>query len=252
MADQIQEKDAMSALESVRGRAMDVPPEDIGIPKVNLVDAAQKGLAIGVQVKKDAKLFDEYLPKVPAELRNGIGTSSLALWAANHLYLNSLDNPEKAANEIRKLFNESTPLRKTLMTAAGYTWRENIEVLKIIDRIRSGQGYKDRADDLVALSLLFQDRWNEAEGQTSLTIEKVKEAGELGVRLLGLLGHSDSEERTDTDTGPREMRDRVWTIFQHDYNELRHAGLYLHRNNPKAAELYMSLFDRTSSQSKSD
>jgi len=77
-------------------------------------------------------------------------------------------------------------------------------------------------------------------------LAQVKEVGELGARFLELLGYpADADgDGPAPDVGPRELRDRVWTIFFDDYNELEAAGRYLHRDDDDAAKLYPSLFER--------
>lgn len=238
----IQPREAADALSQVRGEALALAAAEVQVPRVEPVKAAGRGLAMAQQVARDAALFDRELPLVTPESRQAMSVLSLALWAAHHAYLNSQDEAQKRSGELRDLYEEASRWRRKLLAAATFIWMEDKQVQRILARIRKGHGYQDQADDLLALALLFKERWEEARAATSVTLEQIKDADALATRFLSTMGSPTEEQPAEPD--PREFRNRIWTLFMRAYSEMLAAGRYLYRNDPDGEELYRSLFER--------
>lgn len=98
---------------------------------------------------------------------------------------------------LRLLLAEAKPLRAKLVRAATYLWGHDLKLKDLVGNIRSGHAYLSQADDMGALSKLFMDNWDRAEGRCDVTREDVVKAQSLGARFLETVAQSRTEELSE-------------------------------------------------------
>jgi len=111
----------------------------------------------------------------------------------------------------------------------------------VVSDIRAGQGHVDMANDLVALSALFSNNWDEIQGKTAATEAEVARAGKLGPLILAALGMREQGAAV----APAEAaarKARAFTLFVRAYDETRRAVSYLRWPERDADEFAPSLY----------
>ena len=105
-----------------------------------------------------------------------------------------------------------------------------------VEAIGRRRGYRDLADDLLALASLYGEAWPKVIGKTTVTVEDVRRSGELHARLLlSLLGPTTNELTL------RQLRARALTLLNECYGRLRKAIHYLRDSASEARRLMPSL-----------
>ncbi|WP_437963618.1 hypothetical protein WMF04_28270 [Sorangium sp. So ce260] len=162
------------------------------------------------------------LPEHKVALLDKLELYALAAWYAHLISL-----PESSAGHaVKPLLDEAIALRASLLGEADNLARRGLLDPDAIDDIRAGEGHVDTANDLVALSALFNHSWPEIAGRTMATDEEVRRAGELGPKLLAALGVR--EHGADTGSAdPADRRARAVALFVRAYEQTRRAVTYL-------------------------
>ncbi|WP_437669136.1 hypothetical protein [Sorangium sp. So ce131] len=164
------------------------------------------------------------LPEHKIALLDKLELYALAAWYAHLLAL-----PESGpGHEVKPLLDEAVALRASLLDDADDLARRGLFDKDAVDDIRAGEGHVDTANDLVALSALFNHNWPEIAGRTGATEDEVKRAGELGPKLLAALGvrqHHGADPGSDAVAADR--RARAVALFVRAYEQTRRAVTYL-------------------------
>ncbi len=169
------------------------------------------------------RIVDE-LPKVDIAQVDKLLTYALAAWYA-HLLALPASSPQSPT---KPLLDEASPLREGLLVAA-----EALAHRKFLDpdhvaSIRSGQGHIDTANDLVALSALFTQHWNEIQHKTAVEWSEVERAAKLGPELLVALGAQNQPVVPEpTPSDPKERRLRAFSLLHRAYDQCRRAVSFL-------------------------
>ncbi|WP_437769705.1 hypothetical protein WMF27_06945 [Sorangium sp. So ce281] len=179
----------------------------------------------------------EQLQKHDLALLDRLETYALAAWHAHLMWLSSRA-PESG---VKPLLAEAVPLRENLLGDAEALARRGLLDAEAVAEIRAGQGHIDTANDLVALSALFNGSWAEIAGRTAATEEEVKRAGEIGPQLLASLGVREH----GAEPGPTEAADRrarAFALLVRAYDQSRRAVAYLRWDERDADTIAPSLY----------
>ncbi|WP_441288398.1 hypothetical protein ACSRUE_41605 [Sorangium sp. KYC3313] len=179
----------------------------------------------------------EQLQKHDLALLDRLETYALAAWHAHLMWLSSRA-PESG---VKPLLAEAVPLRENLLGDAEALARRGLLDAEAVAEIRAGQGHIDTANDLVALSALFNGSWAEIAGRTAATEEEVKRAGEIGPQLLASLGVREH----GAGPGPTEAADRrarAFALLVRAYDQSRRAVAYLRWDERDADTIAPSLY----------
>ncbi|WP_437662164.1 hypothetical protein [Sorangium sp. So ce1182] len=192
-------------------------PINIDLPRaVALVLGALPGLAaLRPAIVKQ-------LPEHKIALLDKLELYALAAWYAHLIAL-----PESGAGHaVKPLLDEALALRAKLLADADALARRGLLDPDAVDDIRAGEGHVDSANDLVALSALFNHSWPEIAGRTEATEDEVRRAGELGPKLLAALGVRElGPDAAVSDAADR--RARAVALFVRAYEQTRRAVTYL-------------------------
>jgi hypothetical protein len=142
---------------------------------------------------------------------------ALAAWFA---HLAALPTTSLEAKEA--LLAEATPLRADLLVAAEALAHKGLVDATTVAEIRAGSGNLDRANDLVALSTLFTNAWDQVRNKTTVTRQDVEKAAELGSRLFVVLA-----DREINASEAASVRARAFTLFARTYDQARRGVTFL-------------------------
>ncbi|WP_438021938.1 hypothetical protein [Sorangium sp. So ce233] len=208
-------------LDELSAAAIALTPIHIDLPRaVALVLGALPGLAaLRPAIVKQ-------LPEHKVALLDKLELYALAAWYAHLIALPESGAESSAGHAVKPLLDEAIALRARLLAEADDLARRGLIDPHAIDDIRAGEGHVDTANDLVALSALFNQSWPELAGRTSADDEEVRRAGELGPKLLAALGvreHSPDAALSDA----ADRRARAVALFVRAYEQTRRAVAYL-------------------------
>lgn len=155
-----------------------------------------------------------------------------AMWSAPELALAVafaartvlLESP--AESELPGLLARVYELRDLLLTTAEALAKAGLFKKAEVEKIRTGHGKADAAQDCVDLAALFRKNAAKLRGKTAITAAQVREAGDVGARAVKLLKPAHSKNAS---AGPSDTRldlDRLQTLLVLRHADLRRAGSY--------------------------
>jgi len=133
--------------------------------------------------------------------------------------------------DLKAMLARSVTLRALLIGTADVLVVAGILPAAQVKKIHEGKGAIDIAGDCVALAALFQKNAAAVRGKVPFTTAEVKEAAEVGSRLLAVLrpkaagGKPAAKELT----AATDVRDRLWTLFERGWEQnVWRAGAWLY------------------------
>jgi hypothetical protein len=228
-----------ASYERVRPEFAALPAGELGRITINVPVAAT--IALGA-LPNLAALRAEMVRKLPEHDIGQIDKLPDYIYALIHAHVMTLPSAD-ASSRLQALVDEGSPLRERMLGVAEALVAFGLVDAERVASIRSGTGHLDMAQDLVALSKLFRERWGELEGKTPLTPSDVERAGELGLALHGAIGR----RRVGTDGSAaageyEEARLRAFRLFVRAYDQARRAVSYLRWNEGDVEALVPSIY----------
>ena len=92
--------------------------------------------------------------------------------------------------------------------------------------IKKRSGHRDNADDVIRMSGIGQENWDDIVGKSPLTLEYIEQAEADANEFIKLLDISSPE----APTSPNQMKRRAYTKWHRTYKELCLAGRFLVRH----------------------
>lgn len=181
----------------------------------------------------------EELPKHPIALLDDLEDYALAAWYAHLLH----ENQGVEGDALKKLQEEATPLRDSLLIAAEALAHRGLLDQKRVSEIRSNQANQDTANDLLALSELFSAQWDRVKAKTAVEEQEVQQASELGTKLIMALGAKDTAT-AGKPVDSADRRARAYTLLVRAYSACRRAAAYVRWEQGDVDELAPPLVRR--------
>ncbi len=178
----------------------------------------------------------EELPKFDTNKVDKLVTYALAAGQANIDYLLAAQPDEPVAERHEKL----TKLREVFVSDARALVKRGLVDDAMIEGLRMTQGYKYVAFDVLVLCRLFKLQWQKVSGRTGVLLKEVEEAQHLADiqdAAIGVREHTPAALNK-----ANEARQRAWTLFVNDYEEVRRAVGYLRFHEDDAEQLAPSLW----------
>ena len=227
------------SLDALRPTLLAIPLEDVKVPHIppKVTHQEAEALLIFVQKPDHLPLFDRL------GLSPQVASATLALQAsreAQSLWTTARDANKPEAQKARE--DDGYTLRAEILAACDWNLRADEAALRVLARIREGEGVADLVADLEALALLCeQNSAAFAADQTFALAERVEQAKSLALDI------SQGLARFQTEISQSELldlRNRAWTHLQAIVAELRQGGRYLFRNEPKLLSHFFSAFEQ--------
>lgn len=217
---------------AVERRLRELPAAYEAPPDASVVTALHEARALEVIVGKygEALLSGTRLRrKTPAEL----GARRRALERAEAAWLAARES--RATRAISRLRDESEGLVRDVSAAARYFLEHDEGVQRRVDAMREGVGDAERADDLERCAELL-----EGHAEALKKADLPKGASGLCRELSGELARAAAERRAGPDEGAaaRALRNRAYWHLRELMDEIRAAGRYVFRHEPKRLVLF--------------
>lgn len=157
--------------------------------------------------------------------------AALACWHVRHraMLASATSSEAKLSADLDR---RSLEVRDRMFKCAEYNLDDLDEAVKVIDAVRPGNGYLDRANDLYALANLYAThRARLATDRRNWRDDDEAKARALYVEILAALGLVPGVEGTDW----IEAGARAWHVLRETYAEVEAVGRCLYRReNPDA------------------
>jgi len=138
------------------------------------------------------------------------------------------------------LFGQVATLRDMLQADALALAKRKIIDEAQVKKLRSGNGYKNVAFEVVGLIGLLRERWQAIQGRSALQPDELEHAGVLAQQLVTAVG---VREQAPVVVGAASLlRQQAFTLFMNAYDDARRAVAYLHWNDGDADSIAPSLF----------
>jgi hypothetical protein len=145
---------------------------------------------------------------------------------------------EDSARLPAPLAAEAAELEERMQAVCEYQLADDPELKPELDRLRPGVGYRDLANDLMGYARLYELRPHAVKGDRKHYRERdAARAEELAGMILQTFSATTSRAPAAYD-----LYVRVWTLLTQRYDEVRAAGLWLFRKDPRAEQRFPSLF----------
>ncbi len=130
---------------------------------------------------------------------------------------------------VRKLIGRASELRDVLLSSAVALMKAGVLPSKKVEKILSGRGTRDMAQDCIDLAQLFREHQKAVQGKIAVTQEQIDEAAAVGNELIVQLKPARAKAKApDGVKAAVEARDRLWTLLSDRHaDQLRRAGMWL-------------------------
>jgi hypothetical protein len=232
---------ALAAYGRVEPKLIALAPEDLVTVYIEVPKAVSAVLGALPHLRELREEIVRDLPNHPIETLDELEDYALAAWYADLLY-----TTPASELDVKKLTEEASGLRESLLVAAEALAHRNLLDKQRIIEIRKGKGHADLAGDLVSLAEVFRGAWDKVRAKTAVEDAELDRASDVGVRLLAALaakpGKGSAAAPKITDAADR--RARAIALVAKAYEECRRAVAYLRWHEGGDSDLAPSLLQK--------
>ncbi len=228
---------ADAAFASLQGALADIDPDALTSLKGDLQRASIAALAVALWAQTEepharfASASKCEALRFDLALIARLESAALAGWYTRHHALLTSGTASEAKVPAA-LDGESLEVRNRMFKCAEYNLDDDVDEVKVIEHVRAGNGYLDRANDLYALANVYKRKRSalSADGR-NWRADDEKRARRLHAELLRALGLTPGADGVDW----VEMSARAWHLLRATYAEVEAVGrcLYRHENPDK-------------------
>jgi len=233
-------EEASEAFDRIKPELGSIGPHDF----VRITTDVSKAVAIGIgavpRIMQYREVIVTELPAFPiAKIDN------LQDYAFGAFYAHAVAGPAPVDPRLTSLLAEAAELRGRMVATA-----DTMVVFGLLDsarvaEIKAGSGHIDMAEDLVALSAMFKEKWSSLQGKQPVTPGEVARASKLGSEIMLVLGPKTVAAKVGDAaavTVDADRRARAFSLFVNAYEACRRAIAYLRWNEGDAEQIAPSLF----------
>jgi hypothetical protein len=212
-----------------------LPAEQVIAPRFN----ARRGAISALRMVRRARQSD-LRPRFEALIAAGeltrdaleaLETAALALWHARRV-VDEMTATHSEAQLPESLVADATATRARMLKVLEFHYADDPAIGPMLAHIRSGSGYADLAEDLVALSKLY--RTHRAEIEHTPKHYSARD-GRHAADLAGTIATRLTTAGSNTLENATELLHRASTHFAALYDEVQATGAFLLRRDPAAA-----------------
>jgi hypothetical protein len=241
-----------AAYEGIQALLTALADDELMAPNVDMSAAAIGAIGVAERAR-EASLLARLQSLPPGEFDAAkIDLLGILGWAALHVVTRTSQTRGQGRTKLPpSLVEPAVELETRMQTCCEYHLGDHPEAGVEVARLRSGQGYRDLAADLLGYAELYRTY----RDVLSMDLKYYRDTDEpeavrMGEQIYTLLGEAATAE---TPISSIEAR-RVWTLLVRTYEDVATTGQWLLRNEPRRAErLFPSLFrvSRTSRRRRS-
>lgn len=220
-ATEIDPEKASAAFAKLEPALRKIPQGELVVASVDVADAVLVALGAHAHLVAARDAIRAELKSFDVAHIDTLVERALAAWWADRAA--HLAEDETAA--LGDLLPRAETLRDELFAVAEAAAKRKRLPRSVVDEVRPGGGYVDRANDLVTLAGAFRERWDTLKGRVDTTPEELDEAERLGTQILArLAARRNPPPRAPGEPTRSEMRRRAFTYFHTAYEECRRGA----------------------------
>lgn len=231
---------AATSFAKIKPRLSKLQPEEVLSVNADVPTAVAVALGALPNLRPMRDAIVEELPKHPVAHLDELEDYALATWYAHLLHENQGTDTES----LKKLTDEASALRETLLVAAEALAHRGLLDSKRVAEIRSGQGHKDPSSDLVTLAALFTSQWERIKTKTAVEPHEIARADELGPKLVMVMGAKEAAGPGGKPVDTADRLARAFTLLARAYDACRRAVAYVRWEQGDVDDLVPPLYKR--------
>ncbi|HEU4407328.1 MAG TPA: hypothetical protein VFS43_18820 [Polyangiaceae bacterium] len=227
--------DALSSLRALLDR---LPPDQVKAPRVPVSRLAAEALALSATAESlrerllTKRLEPEHLDHLPVLAR------ALTMAQAE---LDAARGPRRTEAELA-LEAQAVELRAEMMTAGRFALRGDANAQGTLDRVQDGRGLDDLAMDLTTLAVFFERHARELAKVGAEPGALAGRARELAATLVREVARRRAEPGGPS-SEVKEVRDRIASLLVETMAEVRAAGAFAFRKEPRVLAKFHSAYN---------
>lgn len=163
----------------------------------------------------------EELPKFPIERFDKLETYTAAMAHAHTLFMAASRPPEP----VTELVKQCTEMRETLLSDAQALSKRGIIDGSRLEDLKGNNSYRFIAFDVFTLVHILRENAAKIQGKTAVQPAELDRAQQLAQDLTRALG--EREQAPAALESAIDLRNRAFTLFVRNYNDVQHALYYL-------------------------
>lgn len=226
-----------AAFKKQRAAALALKPSEIANLNVQATTAVAIAIAGAANVLRHRAEAETELRNVPWAAIERVAEVGLAMQHADML----ARLQEDEASAFGDLLPRVNELRGILLDDLDLLARRKLVPMKFVADVRKGDNsMRDKANDLHDCADYYTANWEKLSKRSSVSAEELTEAGALATTILARLGamHVASVPKAGEPTAA-EMRRRMFTLLERDYDVVRRYGAFVFWNLPGGWEAYV-------------
>jgi hypothetical protein len=132
----------------------------------------------------------------------------------------------------------SAQLEREMQSVCEHNLGDNPEYGPLLDHLRPGTAYLDRADDMLGYAKIYEAEHALLSKDTKYKPTHVADARQLAGEIIAMLGASMTPKAREQ----YDLLQRAWTLLSKMYFEVQQAGLWLLRYDPQRDQRFPSVF----------
>lgn len=222
---------AESSLAEFREEAMALPAGEIKPLRSPATRAARNARTGQTNVLKHRARLRKELPYLEHDRLERVLRVALAVVFAASIAARQVKPAPTTRPKMKRVYHLRRLMLNSLRAVADkdVPAEEKVVSHEEVNAINAGQGFRDALGDLATLVHIFLTRAAALKGQTPVEAKDIEEARALVEELAPNFDPSGTglakEEPTYDEA--TDLRDRLWTMLQRDFEELVKAGTYL-------------------------
>jgi hypothetical protein len=227
-------------LEALRPILETIPIADVDEPDMPMPVLLQEAHDLYEIINDDPVRSDLIAVGIDAQQIGQLPDIIDATRAAQSQWVVVRDRHKAQAQQARE--QQGHELRGELLDACRFNLRRDKKAMETIQDINEGEGIPDLIQDLVDIATLIDGHLGAFVADTTFDAPaKAEEARSLSADIE--TGTSVEREGT-TREDSKELRDRAFTYLAQQVSELREAGRYRYRNDPRQRARFSSAYER--------
>jgi hypothetical protein len=234
-----------NALDALRPELAAIPADQLEKIRLEIVPAILCALGVSTRVKGLRADVAVALGEEDARQIDRLETAARACGRAHALHLTTLHG-----TDVEEMAEELSQKRRVLLLEAQSLVNEGRLARSVLGELAGGTGYQAMCLDVLQLVSAFRADFAAIAEATAVTTVELDRAEALANALASTLG--DNGQATSTSSPTAELRQRAYTSFVRNYDEVRRAIIYLRWDAGDADEIAPSLFAGRRSRKNDD
>jgi hypothetical protein len=210
--------------------------EEIVLVNLSIPDAVSGLLALERPLLDLKARITSALPEASRDFQEKLVQYAMALSHVHTRY----QMATRASDPVPALSEEGMKLRSNLFSDARALIHRGFADSRPLRNYKGSVGYRNLAFDLQMLAQFFRDCASSARGRSAVQPAELRRANELAAAILSGL-----RKRTRPDPAVEaaaDLRNRAFTLFTREYDQVRRSVIYLRWNEGDADEVVPSLY----------